>query len=51
MDVLKVKTEMPDTKRYMETIKWSQMEVKKKLLSVKSGKQPGTDKIRGEMYK
>ena len=28
-----------------------QMEVEKKLLSVKSGKQPGTDKIRGEIYK
>ena len=51
MDVLKVKIEMPDTKRYMEKIKWSQMEVQKKLLSVKSGKQPGTDKIRGEIYK
>ena len=27
------------------------MEVQQKLLSVKSGKQPGTDKIRGEIYK
>ena len=27
------------------------MEVQKKLLSVKSGKQPGTDKISGEIYK
>ena len=35
MDVMKVKIEMPDTKRYMEKIKWSQMEVQKKLLSVK----------------
>ena len=51
MDVLKVKIEMPDTKKYMEKIKWSQMEVQKKLLSVKSGKQPGTDKIRGEINK
>ena len=51
MDVLKVKIEMPDTKRYMEKIKWSQMEVQKKLLSVKSRKQLGTDKIRGEIYK
>ena len=51
MDVLKVKIEMPDTKRYIEKIKWSQMEVQKKLLSVKSGKQDGTDKIRGEIYK
>ena len=42
---------MPDSKRYMEKIKWSQMEVQKKLLSVKSGKQPGTDKIREEIYK
>ena len=46
-----MKIEMPDTKRYMEKIKWSQIEVQKKLLSVKSGKQPGTDKIRGEIYK
>ena len=51
MDALKVKIEMPDKKRYMEKIKWSQMEVQKKLLSIKSGKQPGTDKIRGEIYK
>ena len=36
MDALKVKIEMPDTKRYMEKIKWSQMEVQKKLLSVKT---------------
>ena len=35
-DVLKVKTEMPDTKKYMEKIKWSQMEVQKKLLSVET---------------
>ena len=27
MDALKVKIEMLDTKRYMEKIKWSQMEV------------------------
>ena len=27
------------------------MEVQKKLLSVKSRQQPGTDKIRGEIYK
>ena len=47
MDVRKVKIEMLDTKRYMEKIKWSQMEVQKKLLSVKSGKQPGTDMIWG----
>ena len=33
MDALKVKIEMPDTKRYMEKIKWSQMEVQKKLIS------------------
>ena len=50
-DVLKVKIEMPDTKSYIEKIKWNQMEVQKKLLSVKSGKQPGIDKIRGEIYK
>ena len=35
MDVLKVKIEMPDTKRYMEKIKRSQKKVQKKLLSVK----------------
>ena len=33
MDALKVKIEMPDTKKYMEKIKWSQMEVQKKLIS------------------
>ena len=37
MDVLKVKIKMPDTKRYiMKKINWSQMEVQKKLLSVKT---------------
>ena len=35
----------------MEKVKWSQMEVQKKLLSVKSGKQLGTDKIREGIYK
>ena len=52
MDVPKVKIEMPDIKRYMKKIKWSQMEVQKNCYQlIKSGKQPGTDKIRGEIYK
>ena len=49
-NVEKIET-LYDTERYMEKIKWSQMEEQKKPLSVKSGKQPGTDKIRGEIYK
>ena len=38
MDVLKVKIEIPDTKKFMNKIRWSQLEVQKKLLSLKSGK-------------
>ena len=35
----------------MEMKKSSQMEVQKKLLSVKIGKQPGTNKVMGKIYK
>ena len=51
MDMLKGRIEMPQLKSYMEKTKMEQQEVKKALLKLKDGKQPGPIKIKGEIYK
>ena len=40
-----MRNEKPDSKEYMKKISWNQIEVQRKLMSIKSGKQPGTDKV------
>ena len=46
MDVLKVKIEMSETRKYRKKLSWSQLEVQRKM-PIKEGKQPGKDRIKG----
>ena len=51
MDMLRGRIAMPQLKSYIEKTKMEQQEVKKALLKLKDGKQPGPNKIKGEIYK